>query len=80
MARLSTLWHGTAYQEGGRMFLATSAWPMVRLFPVWGTGYGTFRYIEPLYLHTPQDVGWAYEYAHNEYLKVGSRRGWYGSA
>jgi hypothetical protein len=42
----------------------------LKAFPVWGTGYGTFEYVEPLYLHTSQDVGSLYGYAHNDYLQA----------
>ena len=68
-ARLSTLWTGEALQDD-RVALLPRAWRAIQEFPVWGTGYGTFQYIEPLYLHKPQDVGWVYEHAHNEYLEA----------
>jgi O-antigen ligase len=68
MSRLATLWNGEAYQDG-RLFVLSSAWPLIKSFPLWGSGYGTFRYVEPLYLHTAQNVGSAYEHAHNEYLE-----------
>ena len=69
MSRLRTLWTGTAYRESGRMFLVSSAWRVIKSFPIWGTGYGTFHYLEPLYSHTSEDVGWSYYHAHNEYLE-----------
>ena len=69
LTRLMTLWTGAAYQEDGRIFLVSRSWPIVKSFPLWGTGYGTFRYLEPLYLHTLQEVGRSYDHAHNEYLE-----------
>lgn len=67
-ARLSTLWTGEALQ-GGRGYVLTHAWPLFVQFPLWGSGYGTFQYIEPLYLHTASDLGKAYVHAHNDYLE-----------
>jgi O-antigen ligase len=68
-ARLGTLWTGEAFQDD-RMALLVRGWSVVRDYPVWGTGFGTFRFIEPLYLHDPGDVGWVYAHAHNEYLEA----------
>lgn len=43
---------------------------LVREFPVWGTGYGTFGYVEPL-CRTPDDsTDLFWEHAHNEYLEA----------
>lgn len=67
-ARLATLWDGEAYR-GGRGFLLGHCWPILSQYPLWGTGYGTFQYVEALYLHTPADVGSIYEHAHNDYLE-----------
>ena len=67
-ARLATLWTGEAVADG-RVFLLTHAWPLIKQFPVLGTGYGTFQFVEPLYLHTARDVGLIYEHAHNDYLE-----------
>ncbi len=69
LTRLSTLWTGTAYQKSGRISLLSSGWPIVKSFPLWGTGYGTFRYLEPLYFHTSREIGLSYEHAHDEYLE-----------
>lgn len=66
--RLSTLWTGEALRDG-RGYVLTHAWPLIAQFPLWGTGYGTFQYVEPLYLHTAAHVGKAYLHAHNDYLE-----------
>lgn len=67
-ARLSTLWTGEALQDG-RGYVLAHAWPMVAQFPLWGSGYGTFQYLEPVYMHTAANVGKAYVHAHNDYLE-----------
>lgn len=67
-ARLATLWTGQAVEDG-RVFLLTHAWPLIKEFPVLGTGYGTFQFVEPLYMHTVGDIGTIYEHAHNDYLE-----------
>ncbi|HVA49270.1 MAG TPA: O-antigen ligase family protein [Pirellulales bacterium] len=67
-SRLSTLWTGEALHDG-RGYVVTHAWPLFVQFPLWGTGYGTFQYVEPLYLHTAAHVGKAYIHAHNDYLE-----------
>ncbi|HVX14220.1 MAG TPA: O-antigen ligase family protein [Pirellulales bacterium] len=67
-SRFSTLWTGEALRDG-RAYVLTHAWPLFAQFPIWGTGYGTFQYVEPLYLHTAANVGKAYIHAHNDYLE-----------
>lgn len=66
--RFSTLWTGEALRDG-RGYILTHAWPLVVQFPLWGCGYGTFQYVEPIYMHTAADVGKAYVHAHNDYLE-----------
>lgn len=67
-ARWATFWTGQAVEDG-RVFLLTHAWLLIKQFPVLGTGYGTFQFVEPLYMHTANDVGVIYEHAHNDYLE-----------
>lgn len=67
-ARLATMWTGEALGDD-RVFLLTNAWRQIKEFPVWGTGYGTFQFVEPLQLHRATDVGIFYEHAHNDYLE-----------
>ena len=47
-----------------------SALKVAKDFPVFGTGNGTFRYVEPLHRTSEVDVGIDYEYAHNDYLEA----------
>jgi O-antigen ligase/tetratricopeptide (TPR) repeat protein len=68
--RLGTLWKGEAFEN--RVPLWLRSLPIAGDFPIWGTGYGTFGYIEPMYrsdapsLETP---AW-YDHAHNDYLEI----------
>ena len=66
--RMATLWDGQAIGDP-RVFLLTHSWQLFQQFPMWGTGLGTFELVEPLQLHTANDVGSSYEHAHNEYLE-----------
>ena len=67
-SRLATIWKGEAMQQS-RLPLWTDSWPLVLEFPLLGTGYGTFSYVEPLHrAHTPSN--YVHEHAHNEYLEA----------
>lgn len=81
-ARLETLWKGQAHENRLPVWgLSLSA---ARDFPVWGTGFGTFRYVEPMYYTEtmarpePDEKGkapepitnGAYVHAHSEYLEL----------
>jgi tetratricopeptide (TPR) repeat protein len=39
-------------------------------YPVFGTGYGTFREVEPTLRESAVDAGLDYQYAHNDYLEA----------
>jgi len=67
--RLSTLWDGQALQES-RAPLWSMLFPLVQQFPLLGTGWGTFPYVEVLPRTSADDVGVLYEHAHNEYLEA----------
>ena len=67
--RFATIWTGEAYDS--RVPLWLRSLPIAADFPVWGTGYGTYGYIEPMYrVHVPKDAGLQYHHAHNEYLEI----------
>jgi O-antigen ligase len=66
-ARLATLWPDEIRKEG-RLSLWHRMLPLVKDFPVWGTGYGTFQYVEPLCRSDPTDEE-IYTNAENEYLE-----------
>jgi O-antigen ligase len=65
--RLATLSTGEALQS--RIPLWADAWKLVPDFPLFGTGQGTFSYVEPLHrTHTAANL--VHEYAHNELLEA----------
>jgi tetratricopeptide (TPR) repeat protein len=68
-ARLATLWKGEVLHED-RLRLWASTWPLVKGFPLTGTGYGTFGYVEPLNRDPALLEQLVYEHAHNEYLEA----------
>ena len=68
-ARLGTLLDADALQDG-RVALLYRVPPLIRDFPIWGTGYGSLDYVEPMYRNDATDAGWAYQHAHNEYLEA----------
>src|SRR5262249_47723799 len=47
-ARLETVWKGDALRDG-RLPTWAGLLGAVRDFPLWGTGHGTFAYVEPVY-------------------------------
>ena len=69
MDRLATIFSGEALAHS-RAPIWSLCWPLIMDFPIWGTGFGTFQYVEPMYLHTPDMVGQLYAFAHNDYLEA----------
>jgi O-antigen ligase len=67
--RLATIWKGDAIQES-RMPLWSAVLPLVTEFPVWGTGFGTFPYLESLQRTPARNASVVYEHAENEYLEA----------
>ncbi|HEY7154157.1 MAG TPA: O-antigen ligase family protein [Gemmataceae bacterium] len=68
--RLGTIWSGEAFDSRAPLWLR--ALPSVKDFPVWGTGYGTFRYVEAMRrpdAPTEEAPLWSY-HAHNDYLEI----------
>lgn len=70
--RLATLESGEAFES--RLPLWLRSLPIVPNFPIWGTGYGTFGYLEPMYRRDdPSTVGLGpvcFDHAHNDYLEI----------
>jgi O-antigen ligase/tetratricopeptide (TPR) repeat protein len=68
--QITERWRGGALED--RLPLWTAAWPLVGEFPVLGTGYGTFQFVEPIH----RGVGaeslrmFTFDHAHNEYLEA----------
>jgi O-antigen ligase/tetratricopeptide (TPR) repeat protein len=67
-ARLVSLWASPA--QDGRFPVWSNCLPLLKRFPIFGTGYGTFRYVEPLQRGPGEDPEVVYDYAHNDYLEV----------
>jgi tetratricopeptide (TPR) repeat protein len=67
--RLASIWKGKALQES-RLPLWLRVLPSVKDFPIWGTGLGTFQYVEPLYRRTAAEETLAYSNAENDYLEA----------
>jgi O-antigen ligase len=53
---------------GGRMAVWTKTAGIVRDFPIFGTGVGTFQFIFPRYRDS--ETAAFYDYAHNDYLQI----------
>lgn len=68
-ARWTSAVEGTALQES-RLPLWSSALTMVKDFPLWGTGYGTYQYLDPLYRTNTEFADVNVDHVHNEYLEM----------
>jgi len=80
-SRIATLANQETY-DTGRIPLWVRSLPMVRDFPIWGTGYGTFGYVEPMYRPDApfEDLMALYNHAHNDYLEILAEGGVVGFA
>lgn len=68
-SRVATVLQGDALEESrGPLWLRLL--PVVRDYPVFGTGYGTFSYVEPTQHAGAEDPDLAAEHAHNDYLEA----------
>jgi hypothetical protein len=47
-----------------------STLPLIRDFPLWGTGYGTFQHVEPRHRSATANPAVVCDHAHNEYLEA----------
>ena len=68
-ARLATVVDGGAAHED-RLSLWRRVSSSAAEYPILGSGYGTFDYVEPLTRTTGEDAGYRYEHAHNDYLEA----------
>jgi tetratricopeptide (TPR) repeat protein len=68
-SRLATLGEARA-AEASRLPLWAASLPLARDFPAWGTGLGTYTYVESLHRWDPREAGVVFEHAHNEYLEL----------
>jgi O-antigen ligase/tetratricopeptide (TPR) repeat protein len=68
--QIAERWKGGALED--RLPLWTAAWPLVGEFPVSGTGYGTFQFVEPIHRGAGSESlrMFTFDHAHNEYLEA----------
>ncbi|HKM54602.1 MAG TPA: O-antigen ligase family protein, partial [Isosphaeraceae bacterium] len=55
---------------GGRLAIWSRALPLVRDFPLWGSGYGTYQFVDVLHRSDASDAGMIVDHAHNDYLEA----------
>jgi O-antigen ligase/tetratricopeptide (TPR) repeat protein len=67
--RLATL-RGPDALRNDRLEIWAHTLPLVRDFPLWGTGYGTYEIAERLHRTTSRDAGMIVDHAHNDYLEM----------
>lgn len=67
--RLHTIWTGTPAGEG-RFDSWRNVLPLALQYPLWGTGLGTYQYVEPLRRGVGELPTVVWEHAHNEYLEA----------
>ena len=56
--------------RGGRLAIWSRALPLVRDFPLWGSGYGTYQFVDVLHRGDAFDAGMIFYHAHNDYLEA----------
>jgi O-antigen ligase/tetratricopeptide (TPR) repeat protein len=68
--RLATLGESEALED--RVPIWRRSLSIVADFPIWGTGFGTYGYIEPMYRKDApsQDARLLFDHAHNDYLEI----------
>ena len=67
--RLETLRGGEVLNEG-RLTFWSQALPLVRDFPAWGTGFGTYDFLNRMARRDAVGAGVMVEHVHNDYLEV----------
>jgi tetratricopeptide (TPR) repeat protein len=67
--RLGSLGAGDALDAGRRAIWERTA-PLALRYPAWGTGYGTFEFVEPQQRKPGEEQTVTWENAHNDYLET----------
>jgi O-antigen ligase/tetratricopeptide (TPR) repeat protein len=67
-ARLATLDDSPLAE--GRLQVWERVLPLAADFPLWGAGYGTFQFVEPLTRRPGDDPTLLWDHAHNDYLET----------
>ena len=68
-ARLETL-RGAEVVKDERVTFWSHALMQARDYPLWGTGFGTYQFVERLYRGDAGNANMLVEHAHNDYLEV----------
>ena len=69
VTRLGTFQEGLM-SRSGRLAIWSRALPLVRNFPLWGSGYGTYQFVDVLHRSDALDAGMIVDHAHNDYLEA----------
>ncbi|MBV8126286.1 MAG: O-antigen ligase family protein, partial [Planctomycetaceae bacterium] len=69
VTRLGTFQEGLM-SRGGRLAIWSRALPLVRDFPLWGSGYGTYQFVDVLHRSDALDAGMIVDHAHNDFLEA----------
>ncbi len=69
VTRLGTSKNDLVSQQG-RVGLWSRSLPLVRDFPLWGTGYGTYEFVEVLHRNDADHGAVIVDHAHNDYLEA----------
>jgi O-antigen ligase/tetratricopeptide (TPR) repeat protein len=69
VTRLGTFQDGLM-SRGGRLAIWSRALPLVRDFPMWGSGYGTYQFVDVLHRSDAFDAGMIVDHAHNDFLEA----------
>ena len=56
--------------RGSRLAIWSRALPLVRDFPLWGSGYGTYQFVDVLHRGDALHAGMIVYHAHNDYLEA----------
>jgi O-antigen ligase/tetratricopeptide (TPR) repeat protein len=67
--RLATIWSGNALSDSRARFWFQIL-PLALDFPLWGSGLGTFKYIEGVQRSLGENPLLVWEHAHNDYLEA----------
>ena len=62
VTRLGTFQEGLM-SRGGRLAIWSRALPLVRNFPLWGSGYGTYQFVDVLHRSDALDAGMIVDHA-----------------
>jgi O-antigen ligase/tetratricopeptide (TPR) repeat protein len=68
MERFGHIWGSEGLNSGGRLPVLRDSLGIVRSFPLFGTGFGTFIDIYPTFRTVPGDA--IFDHAHNDYLEL----------